>query len=368
METATKIPFYTRAASVLVCVIAFVFIMQVGREIIIPIVYATIIAILLNPLVNFLIGKKINRNLAISIAVFLAISVVLTVVLILYTRIDMFTESYPQLKEKFEATNKELVRWASRYFNVHQWQIRAWMTESQANALNEFALMKSLTEVGRLLVVIMLLPVYLFLILYYKPLLLEFTYRLFRVKYHDAVVNVLTNSKQIIQSYLVGLFFEFVIMATLHSAGLLMLGIDYAIILGILGAALNIIPYIGGIIATALAMIIAFVTKDSLTYPILVLILYTLIQFVDNNFIVPRFVASRVQINALVSVIVVIIGGAIWGISGMFLSIPLTAIVKVICDHVEPLKPWGFLLGNVVPTATKFSFMKKQSVVMSGSS
>src|SRR5204863_3340392 len=108
----------------------------------------------------------------------------------------------------------------------------------------------------------------------------------------------------------VGLFLELVIMAVLHSVGLLMLGIDYAIILGILGAILNIIPYIGGIIATALAMIVAFVTKDSLTYPILVFALYILIQFIDNNYIVPKIVASRVRINALVSVIVVLVGGA----------------------------------------------------------
>jgi predicted PurR-regulated permease PerM len=82
-----------------------------------------------------------------------------------------------------------------------------------------------------------------------------------------------------------------------------------------------------------------------------VFIIYLVIQFIDNHFIVPKIVASRVQINALVSIIVVLVGGAIWGIPGMFLSIPLTAIAKVVCDHVEPLKPWGFLLGNIVPTA-----------------
>src|ERR1700680_2545993 len=98
-------------------------------------------------------------------------------------------------------------------------------------------------------------------------------------------------------------------------------------------------------------MIIAFVTKDSSTYAILVFGVYILIQFIDNHFIIPRIVASRVQINALMSVIVVLVGGAIWGVPGMFVSIPLTAIVKVIFDHIEVLKPWGFLLGNIVPTA-----------------
>jgi predicted PurR-regulated permease PerM len=151
-----------------------------------------------------------------------------------------------------------------------------------------------------------------------------------------------------------------VIIAVLNSAGLLLLGIDYAIILGITGAILNIIPYIGGIIAIALPMIIAFVTKDSLTSSLLVFIVYIFIQFIDNHYIIPKIVASRVKINPLISVIVVLIGGAVWGIAGMFLAIPLTAILKVIFDHIESLKPWGFLFGNIVPTASRFSFIKQK--------
>ena len=151
---------------------------------------------------------------------------------------------------------------------------------------------------------------------------------------------------------------EAAIIATLNSVGLLILGIDYAIILGITGALLNVIPYIGGVIAIALPMIIAFVTKDSISYPLLVMGIYLVIQFTDNHLIIPRIVASKVKINALVSVIAVLIGGSLWGVAGMFLSIPLTAILKVVFDHIEILKPWGFLLGNIVPSATKLSFIK----------
>jgi predicted PurR-regulated permease PerM len=192
---------------------------------------------------------------------------------------------------------------------------------------------------------------------------MEFIRKLFRLEHHAAVAEVLTNSKKIIQSYLVGLFFEMIIIAVLNSAGLLLLGIDYAIILGITGAILNIIPYIGGLIAIALPMSVAFVTKNSITYPILVFCIYIFIQFIDNHYIIPRIVASRVKINALVSIIVVLIGGALWGIPGMFLSIPLIAILKVVFDHVEPLKPWGYLLGNTVPSATKYSFIKKNKLL-----
>jgi predicted PurR-regulated permease PerM len=196
---------------------------------------------------------------------------------------------------------------------------------------------------------------------------LEFVRKLFRSQDHSAVAAVLTNGKGIIQGYLVGLFFEMIIISAMNSTGLLLLGIDYAIILGITGAILNIIPYIGGIVAVILPMTIAFVTKDSLSYPIFVLLIYVVTQFIDNHYISPKIVASRVQINALVSIIVVMIGGAVWGVPGMFLSIPITAIFKVIFDHIGPLKPWGFLLGNTIPSVTEFSFVKKNDVVINKS-
>lgn len=359
METAFKIPFYARAALTFISAFALVFTLYIGQEIIIPLVYATIIAILLNPMVNFLIRIKIHKLVSITVAVTLAIIVVLSVFYILSSQLSMFSESYPELKQKFNTTSAEFVRWISETFNIRVSKINAWTKETQSDAIDNFALAESISEAGQMLMVFLLLPVYLFMILYYKPLLLEFIRRLFRTEHQSVLSQILTSTKRIIQTYLVGLFLELIIVAILNTAGLLLLGIEYAVMLGIIGALLNLIPYIGGIIAIALPMIIAFVTKDTLTYPILVFIVYIIIQFIDNNFIVPKIVASRVRINALISIIVVLIGGAIWGISGMFLSIPLIAIIKVICDHIEVLKPWGFLLGDIVPTTPKFFLLKK---------
>ena len=360
MDISFKMPFFAKVALIFISIFAFVFTMHIGQSIIIPILYAMILAILLNPLVNYLISKKVNKIIAISFAVVIAILGVLIILYIIYSQVSMFSETYPQLKQKFNVTSEQLLHWISGKFKIRHSKINIWIKETEAKAISNFEIGEKLTEVGQSLIIGMLLPVYLFMILYYKPLLLEFIRKLFRVEDQIAVAEIFSNTKRIIQSYLVGLFFEMIIIAVLNSAGLLLLGIDYAIILGITGAILNIIPYIGGIIAIALPMIIAFVTKDSLTYPVLVFFVYIFIQFIDNHYIIPKIVASRVQINALISIIVVLIGGAIWGIPGMFISIPLTAIVKVIFDHIEPLKPWGFLLGNIVPTTSRFSFSKKK--------
>jgi predicted PurR-regulated permease PerM len=362
MAISSKIPFYAQAALIFISIFAFVFTLYVGQEIIIPIVYATVLAVLLNPLVNYLIRKKINKIISISLAITLTILFGVGILYIVSMQVSMFSETFPQLKGKFNASSNELLEWISEKFNIRPSKINTWIKETKSEALDNFAYGEKLTAAGRVMMTALLVPVYLFMLLFYKTLLLEFIRKLFRTEHHLIVAEVLTNTKKIIQSYLVGLFVEMIIIASLNSAGLLLLGIDYAIILGITGAILNVIPYIGGIIAVALPMIIAFVTKeDSFTYSGLVLLVYMFIQFVDNHYIVPSIVASRVQINALISVIVVLIGGALWGISGMFLSIPMTAIIKVIFDHVEALKPWGFLLGNIVPTASRFSFIKQKN-------
>ena len=174
---------------------------------------------------------------------------------------------------------------------------------------------------------------------------MEFIRRLFAADKHHTLNDVLTTTKKVIQSYLVGLLVEAGLVAALNSIALLIIGVDYAILLGVIGALLNVIPYIGGIVAVALPMIIALATLSP-TYAIIVLVAYLFIQFIDNNLIVPRIVASKVQINALVSIVVVLLGGALWGVAGMFLSIPLTAVIKVICDRVDSLNAWGYLLGN----------------------
>lgn len=347
MSAKIKIPFYAKATLIAIGILAFVFIIYIGKYIIIPIIYSLLIAILLNPFVNFLIKKKINKLVAISIAVILVIILGFLFFYIISSQISVFSETFPRLKEKFNVTSSEFLHWFSIRFNIHQSKINTWILESEIDFINNFAFQEKIMMMGQAVIVIMLIPVYVFMILFYKPILLEFIHKIFKSVYDIAVNEVLASIKNIIQCYLIGLFFEMLIIATLNSIALLILGIDYAIILGITGAIINVIPYLGGIIAIAMPMIIAFVTKDSISSTVFVFCAYILIQFIDNHYIIPKIVASRVKINALVSIIAVLVGNAIWGIPGMFISIPLTAILKVILDHIEPMKPYGFLIGEI---------------------
>ena len=366
MNTLIKLPFYAKTSLLLIGLYIFTSILFIAQDIILPLIYATIIAISISPGVNFLVRKKINRTIAIFAVLILALLLIVALVLLVVSQASMIGEAWPQLLDKFESLLNQAIAWASSCFDISILRINTWIAKSKAELLNNSsaAIGLTLTTMSGVLASIFLTPVYIFMILYYQPHLIEFTHRFFGVDNDNKVSEILIETKGIIQGYLVGLFAEFAIVAVLNTLGLLVLGMQYAILLGILGALLNIIPYLGGIIAMALFAAIALVTKSPV-YVLYVITLYSLIQFIDNNYIVPKVVGSKVKLNALISIIAVIAGAALWGIPGMFLSIPLTAVVKLILDRIEPWKPWGFLLGDTMPPLVKLDLkFKKKAAKM----
>jgi len=340
----------------------FVYMLDIGQHIIVPIIYSTIIAILLSPMVDFFVRKKINRIVAIAITLALVSLIIVSILLLLATQLNEFGDAFPKLVDKFYDVLNRLIAWISENFNITTRKINTFITDTKTQMLNtsRSSIAITLSTIGDALVVVVLIPVYVFMILFYQPLLLDFIRKVLGEQNQKEVNEVLSSTKNIIQKYLIALLIEIGIVAILNSIGLLIIGIEYAIILGVLGAVLNLIPYLGGIIAMTMYMIIALITKDSISSMFYVLILYSAIQLIDNNFIVPKLVGSKVKINALVSIIAVIVGGALWGIAGMFLSLPLVAIIKLIFDRIEPLKPWGFLLGDTMPAINLFKINLKK--------
>lgn len=344
-------PFYLKSTVILFGVVLFIVILSNLSGILVPFSFAVIIGILLNPLVNRFRRLGFSQIPAIACSMFIALIVFSGVLYFLSSQIIGFGENFPVLKEKFGSLLSQIQHWVESSFGI--------TITKQVQLINE-ALNSSKALLGKTvgtalgtLTVVFILPVYIFLLLFYKTLILNFLYEVFAEENSKKVADILTQTKMAIQSYMVGLLLEAVIVAVLNSAALLILGVKYAILLGVIGAILNMLPYIGGIIAIALPILIATVTKDGFSTQLGIIIAYAVIQFIDNNFLIPRIVSSKVQINALISIVAVLLGNALWGVSGMFLSIPFVAILKIIFDRVEGLRPWGKLLGNEIPVRHK---------------
>lgn len=348
-----KLPYYAKAALLCIGIYVFISMLSVARGLILPLIFGAVIAILLHPIVVFFEKRKIHKVVAIVVTLLLSIIVIAAAGLFMYSQLSKFSESWPLIVEKFSNLINQTIQWFPGFFDISADKVNEWVVELKVDLLDRSGVVigQTLLSVGNNLVVIFLIPVYVFLLLLYKTLLIEFIHRVFKSQPQDKIAAMVGETKSIVQHYLVGLVIETVLVAILNSIGLLILGIDYAILIGIIGALLNLIPYIGGLVAIAIPVMIALVTKDSPWFILYVIGVYYAVQLIDNNFIVPKIVASKVKINALFSIIVVLAGGALWGVAGMFLSIPLIAIVKVICDNIEPLKPFGFLLGDTMPTS-----------------
>ena len=364
IDKEIKLAFYVRASIILVGFIAFFYIMYIGQTILAPIVFSLIIAILLVPVVNFFVKLKINRVIAIVITLILTVLVIAALGGFFCSQVNRFSASWPTFVDKFTLVLNQAITNLSAYFDIDPKNIHDWILKTKGELINTSsrAIGQTIVMFGSGIVILLLIPVYIFFILYYQHHLLEFIHKLFSEDNQLQVQKIVTQTKKLIQRYLVGLIIEGVIIAILNSTALLLLGVQYAIVLGIIGAFLNVIPYIGGIVAVALPMMVVLATKSSAWYALYVMIAHYVIQLFDNNYIVPYIVASKVKINALFSIIVILVGNSLWGIPGMFLSIPLLAIVKLICDNIPSLEPWGFLLGDNMKPLIKLKKLTKSTI------
>ena len=353
MNTPIKLPGFVKISLFIIGSYFFISMLSIAQDIILPILFAIIIAIALSPAINFLVNRKVNRAVSIALVLIVASLVLAGLIALIISQASRLSDAWPRLTYKFQDLLLQTVAWASDCFNIGPEKVDNWIMNLKQELIAKIggAIGATLSTMGSVMASVVLTPVYIFMILYYQSHLMEFIHKLFTA-HNNNVSEVLTETKTIIQSYLSGLFIEFTIVAVLNSIGLLLLGIDYAILLGVVGAFLNVIPYLGGIIGVVMFIIIALLTKAPV-YALYVIALYSGIQFFDNNYIVPKIVGSKVKLNALVSVISVILGAALWGISGMFLSIPIIAILKLIFDRVDSLKPWGFLLGDTLAASEK---------------
>lgn len=359
-----KYPLYLKGTILLVGFVALMVVLYMGKSIIVPLIFSIILAVLLQSVVSKMVQWGVNRIIAIIISLTLTLIITTALGALLISQIIEFKESWPLFVEHTSLIINQFILEASEYYQIDPLDIHAWITKTSNELINKGsdAIGETILALGNVLVIMFLIPVYVYIILYYKPLLTEFVHRAFATMEQSNLNKIMGEIKTVIHKYLVGLIFEVVIVAVLNSAGLLLIGIEYAVLIGSIGALLNVIPYVGGVVAIALPIMVALTTETS-GWPIFyIILLYTIVQTIDNNYIVPMVVSSKVKINALFSIIVVIAGNYIWGISGMFLAIPLLAIVKVIFDHIDSMKHWGFLLGDTMPPIINLKKILKKPI------
>jgi predicted PurR-regulated permease PerM len=312
------------------------------------------------PLCNWLENHKVPRGLAIVICIVLMYLLVAGIVTLLSFQIMAFAEDLPQLKTSVTTKFHSALVFVEQHFGVKTEEQMVFLQEkmnSMSDDSSAYVKTAVLSTTG-IFAGVAIVTVLIIFFLIYRERFKIFVLKLVSAEEHSKAKTVMHDVSKVTQQYLTGVFTVMVILATLNSVGLLIIGIKHAIFFGVVAAILNIIPYIGVFIGSLLPILMAFITKDSIVPAVAVMGLFFFNQMLENNVLTPKITGSKVKINPLATLLAIIIGGQIWGVAGMILFIPLLGIVKIICDNIEPLAPYGYLIGDD-KDATQSGFVKR---------
>lgn len=322
-----------------------------GAHIIMPIGFAFLLSILLLPVYRFFLKIRVPNVIAILLSVLLALTFVASFFVLLGVQLNKLISDFPSIEATIQKHTNSIGLWIENNWG-YTVKKQSELVNSQLKKLMESAgsvAGGTAASVSGVLIYLGLIPLYIFLIMFYKNLLIRFLFLCSSRDYHEQVEGVIYETEKTLKSYLIGLAIEMLLVAVMSGTVLFLFGIKYAILIAVVFAIMNLLPYIGAIIANILAALITLTTSDQISDVGIVLLVLAVVQFIDNNILMPYVVGSKVRLNALVTIVAVLIGQALAGVAGMFLAIPALAVLKLVFDRVDSLKHWGFLLGDEKP-------------------
>lgn len=318
-------------------------ILYFGRTLLIPMCYGLLIAIVLYPVCRWLEQRGWPRSLAITIGLLIVVLLFAALVMLLIIQLHVFWKDFPALLARLKPALLQFQTWVASFGVSTPAQDQWWQQALQQAGNNMGSFIKGTLTAGMGgVVTLFLVPVYAALFLYNRGIFVRFLARLTGTEHQDQLQEVL---KEVIDTYfnfIKGMIIVYIIVGILNSVGLLALGIPHAILFGMLTAVMTIIPYVGIFISALLPISVAWITKDSIWYPIGVVAVFAFVQYLEANVIFPRVVASQLKVSTWATLVAIIAGGILWGVSGMILFIPFTGILKIISDHLP-----GTFLGNL---------------------
>lgn len=341
-------PSYMKALTVMLFIIVLVFFLIVGKSLLVPLFMGGFFAILFTPLGNFLEKYRVPRTLSSFISLLLMVALVAGLISFIISNVISFTQDFTNVNARLLTVAQEVDAWTIEKFGIDEKLTEKVESQYLITYLNEHSNTISsfvLNAIGSLSGLI-LIPVFMFFFLLYRDHLTKMIVMIYREKDPALVRMRITNLRKVIQNYIVGVGKVMGILAVLNITAYSILGVKHAIFFGIIGAILNIIPYVGPFFGVLLPIVYAFLTMDSLFYPVAIFVVYQLIQTLEGNFLTPKIVGGNVNLNAFITFLGLLVGGAIWGVAGMVLIIPTLAILREIFELSEHTRPFAMLLGE----------------------
>jgi predicted PurR-regulated permease PerM len=323
-------------------------ILYFGKDLFVPLSLAVLISFIAYPICSWLEARRIGRLTAILICILILALLILAVLSLFTNQLFSFLKEWPLISQKLSTTLKQLSQFLVDTYGISSDQQSRWISQIANQSVSNFgSLLRAAILTSTFSAMLMILvPVYTVLILYYRRRWLSVLYSFFHEREREQITEVLSLSITAYYNFIKGMAVVYLIVGILNSAGLLLLGIPHAILFGFIASVLTFIPYVGIIIGSLLPITMAWITYDSIWYSVAVIAVFTFVQYLEANLIFPLAVSNRLHVNTLVVLVAIFLGGILWGVAGMILFVPFVAIGKLIADHNPKLKTLSLILGQ----------------------
>ncbi len=341
METR---PVGMRLTYLLLAVILAIYGLIMARAFLYPLALGILLAYMLYPVVNYLEKKGMPRIFSILLPLLAGTAIVVFMALLLLKRINLFMDELPYFRDKTVEHIESIQQYIEREYNISAVRLKNFLLTKIFEIGTQSGKLFS-TTTGTIFVILMQ-PVYVFLFLYYRTKFAYFYLKIAGKQNRSIAVDVLREISTVVTRYMLGVSTVVLILCFFNSTGLLIIGIKYPLLLGVISAFFSFIPYFGNIIGGSIPFVFALLTEDSPVYAFRILVFVYIVHFIENNILSPNIVGNQIRINPFVIILGLIAGAMIWGLPGMLVTIPFLAILHIILMKIPSMQPYAFLLGT----------------------
>ncbi len=323
-------------------IFAVVTVLSITKQLLVPLFFSIFLAYLLYPTANKLEQFKVPRIITNFAVIITFMAFVIGVLYWLIILAGSISSDFPELDKKISSNISNL----QTTIEV----VLGFTVEQQKTVIKNMGMngdvLTTLIEAGKnTILTLTLIPVYTFLLLFYRDKFKDFIFMLVNDENESIVKEILKNAADVLPKYLKGLIVVCILLVGMNTLGFKLIGLKYPLFLGLIAAIFNLIPYLGTVIGYGIVLLFVFTTQSA-SAASGVIIQFFIVQFIENNILTPNITGSYVRINPLVIIFSLIAGGIVWGLPGMFLVIPTLGILKIVFEGVEEWKPYAFLLGT----------------------
>src|SRR6187455_1562521 len=333
-----KVVFFLLLAFLIVAAIYY------AKPFLVPLCFGGLLAMLFLPLSRWFESKKIPKGFSILFCIIIFLALITGIIWLISWQITDLTTESTDIENKVRKMISKLEEYIGNNFGISKKQQEEIITD-QAEQNGDILSHLGSSLTGFVIDFILVL-VYIFLFMFYRSRLKTFVLQLISSQQKKNAETIIHDIEKVSQQYITGLGMMIACLWIMYSIGFSIVGVKYAVLFAVICGLLEIIPFIGNRIGTRLAILMVVIQGGGTGMVLGVVITYLVVQFLQTYLLEPVVVGAEVNINPLFTIIILVLGELIWGIPGMVLAIPLLGIVKIICDHIPSLKPYGYLIGS----------------------